>query len=95
MVQCGRQLTDPDDGCLRGKRFLLHDRDPRFTDAFADTLAAAVVETLRLPPRSPNLNVYAERFVRTIKELCLERVILIGRFTNSSNTIITSETIKT
>jgi hypothetical protein len=43
VIQCGRQLTDPVDGCLRGKRFLLHDRDPRFTDAFGDTLAAAGV----------------------------------------------------
>ena len=68
VVQCRRQLTDPDDGRLRGKRFLLHDRDPRFTDAFAETLAAVGVETVRLPPRSPNLNAYAERFVRTIKE---------------------------
>jgi transposase InsO family protein len=67
VIQCGRQLTDPVDGCLRGKRFLLHDRDPRFTDAFRDTLAVARVETLRLPPRSPNLNAYAERFVRTIR----------------------------
>jgi hypothetical protein len=33
VVQCGRQLTDPDEGCLRAKQFLLHDRDPRFTDA--------------------------------------------------------------
>ena len=40
VTQCGRQLTDPVDGCLRGKRFLLHDRDPRFTAAFGDTLAA-------------------------------------------------------
>ena len=78
VVQCGRQLTDPDEGCLRGKRFLLHDRDPRFTNAFADTLAAAGVETVRLPPRSPNLNAYAERFVRTIKEWCLDRLILVG-----------------
>ena len=77
VVQCGRQLTDPDDGCLRGKRFLLHDCDPRFTDAFADTLAAVGVETVRLPPRSPNLNAYAERFVRTIKESCLNRLILV------------------
>jgi len=78
VVQCGRQLTDPDAGCLRGKRFLLHDRDPRFTEAFADTLAAAGVETVRLPPRSPNLNAYAERFVRTIKESCLDQLILVG-----------------
>ena len=78
VVQCGRQLTDPDEGCLRGKRFLLHDRDPRFTEAFADTLSAAGVETVRLPPRSPNLNAYAERFVRTIKESCLDHLILVG-----------------
>jgi transposase InsO family protein len=78
VVQCGRQLTDPDEGCLRGKRFLLHDRDPRFTGAFADTLAVAGVETVRLPPRSPNLNAYAERFVRTIKECCLDRLIPVG-----------------
>jgi putative transposase len=78
VIQWGRQLTDPVDGCLRGKRFLLHDRDPSFTDAFADTLAAAGVETLRLPPRPPDLNAYAERFVRTIKESCLNRRILVG-----------------
>jgi transposase InsO family protein len=78
VLQCGRQLTDPDEVCLRGKRFLLHDRDPRFTEAFADTLSAAGVETVRLPPRSPNLNAFAERFVRTIKESCLEQLILVG-----------------
>ena len=78
VIQCGRQLTDPVDGCLRGKRFLLHDRDPRFTAAFGETLATAGVETVRLPPRSPNLNAYAERFVRTIKESCLDRLILVG-----------------
>jgi transposase InsO family protein len=60
------------------KHYLLHDRDPLFTDAFRETLAAAGVETVRLPPRSPNLNAYAERFVRTIKESCLDRLVLIG-----------------
>ena len=53
-------------------------RDPRFTDAFADTLSAAGVETVRLPPCSPNLNAYAERFVRTTKESCLDQLILVG-----------------
>ena len=75
--QCGRQLTDAVDGFLGGKRFLLHDRDPLFTAAFRETLAAAGVETVRLPPRSPNLNAYTERFVRTIKESCLDRMILV------------------
>ena len=78
VTQCGRHITDAVDGCLRGKRFLLHDRDPLFTDAFRETLAAAGVQTVRLPPRSPNLNAYAERFVRTIKESCLNRMILFG-----------------
>ena len=77
-VQCGRQLTDAVDGFLAGKRFLLHDRDPLFSEAFRETLAATGVETVRLPPRSPNLNAFAERFVRSIKESCLNRLILVG-----------------
>ena len=78
VVQCSRQLTDAVDGFLVSKRFLLHDRDPLFTETFRQTLAASGVETVRLPPKSPNLNAFAERFVRSIKESCLDRVILIG-----------------
>jgi transposase InsO family protein len=78
MSQVGRNVTDVSDGFLLGKRFLIHDRDPRFTLAFRETLAAADVQVVRLPPRSPNLNAYAERFVRTIKESCLDRMILVG-----------------
>src|SRR5467141_2333777 len=78
MTQVGRNVTDASDGFLTGKRFLIHDRDPLFTVAFRETLAAAGVQTVRLPPRSPNLNAFAERFVRTIKESCLDRLILIG-----------------
>ena len=62
---------------MTGKRFLIHDRDPLFTVAFRETLAAAGAQVVRLPPRSPNLNAYAER-VRTIKESCLDRMILVG-----------------
>jgi hypothetical protein len=68
VVQCGRQLTDAVDGFLVRKRFLLHDRDPLFSASFRETLAATGVETVRLPPRAPNLNVHAEPYVRTIKE---------------------------
>ena len=78
MSQVSRNVTDASDGCLRSKRFLIHDRDPLFTLACGETLAAAGVQVVRLPPRSPNLNAYAERFVRTIKESCLDRMILIG-----------------
>ena len=78
MTQIGRNLTDAEDGFLVGKKFLIHDRDPLFTAEFRQTLAAAGVESVRLPARSPNLNAYAERFVRTVKESCLERMILFG-----------------
>jgi len=78
MAQIGRNLTNTEDGFLAGKRFLIHDRDPLFTAEFRATLAAAGVDSLRLPARSPNLNAYAERFVRTIKESCLGLMILFG-----------------
>ena len=54
----------------------LSDRDPLFTAEFLSLLCEAGVASVKLPPRSPNLNAYAERFVRTIKESCLERMIL-------------------
>ena len=78
MSQIARDLTDPVDGLLLGKRFLIHDRDPLFTAEFLNLLAEVGIESVKLPPRSPNLNAYAERFVRTIKESCLERMILFG-----------------
>jgi putative transposase len=62
----------------RGKRYLIHDRDPLYTTEFLSILANAGVQSVKLPPRSPNLNAHAERFVRTIKEGCLERMILFG-----------------
>jgi len=77
MTQIGRNLTDAD-GILSGKRYLIHDRDPLFTTEFLSMLEDAGVKSVKLPPRSPNLNAYAERFVRTIKESCLKRMILLG-----------------
>ena len=62
-------------GLFVGKRYLIHDRDPLYTTDFLSTLADAGIESVKLPPRSPNLNAYAKRFVRTIKEGCLERMI--------------------
>jgi putative transposase len=78
MSQVSRNVTDARDGFLTGKRYLIHDRDPLLTSAFRETLASAGVETVKLPPRSPNLNAYAERFVRSVKESCLDRLILVG-----------------
>src|SRR5205823_3286333 len=78
MSQIARNLTDSVDGLLTGKRYLIHDRDPLFTDELLRTLKDANVESVKLPARSPNLNAYAERFVRSIKECCLDRLILFG-----------------
>src|SRR5499426_2122666 len=78
MRQCARQLTDPFDGFLLGKRYLIHDRDTKFTDAFDALLKASGVEPVLLPPRSPNLNAHCERFVRSIKEEALQRMIVLG-----------------
>jgi putative transposase len=71
MTQCARQLTDPLDGFLLGKRYLVHDRDTKYTQAFDALLKDSGVEPIILPPRSPNLNAYCERFVRSIKEEAL------------------------
>ena len=78
MSQIARNLSDAAGGFLTGKRFLIHDRDPLFTEEFLKIIQASGIESVNLPPRSPNLNAHAERFVRTIKESCLERLILFG-----------------
>ncbi len=78
MQQCARQLTDHFDGFLLGKRYLIHDRDTKFTEAFDQLLRDSGVEPVVLPPRSPNLNAHCERFVRSIKEEVLSRMIFMG-----------------
>ena len=59
-------------------RYLIHDRDTKFTDAFRMIIKSSDVEPLRLPVRSPNLNAYAERWVRSVKEEALSKLILFG-----------------
>src|SRR5258705_3146097 len=78
MQPCARQLTDPWDGFLLGKRYLIHDRDTKYTHAFDALLKESGVEPILLPPRSPNLNAHGERFVRSIKEEALEQMVMLG-----------------
>jgi len=78
MMQIGRNLTDPFDGFLEEKRYLILDRDTKYSAAFRDLLKHAGIDVVRLPPRSPNLNAYAERFVRSIKDECVNRMIFFG-----------------
>jgi transposase InsO family protein len=78
MMQWARNLTDPEDGFLKGKRVLIHDRDPLYTKKFRETLQAAGVRPLKLPKQSPDLNSVAESFVRNITRECLNRMIFFG-----------------
>ena len=78
MMQVARNLTDPFDGFLLDKRFLIIDRDSKYCEAFRRMLETSGVKPIRLPARSPNLNAFAERFVRSIKKKCLGRLILFG-----------------
>jgi putative transposase len=78
MQQCARQLTDPFDGFLLRKRYLIHDRDTTFTQAFDGLLKGSGVEPLVLPAWSPNLNAHCERFVRSIKEEALNQMVILS-----------------
>lgn len=78
MKQVAKNLTDPIDGFLLDKKFLILDRDGKFAPEFQAVLKDAGVEPLLLPPKSPNLNAFAERFVRSIKEECLDNLIFFG-----------------
>jgi hypothetical protein len=78
MKQVARNATMEGCGALRDCRYLLHDRDTKYTQSFRAIIASARIEPLMLPAHSPNLNAYAERWVRSVKEECLSKVILFG-----------------
>ena len=78
MMQIARNLTDAEDGFLKGKRYVLMDRDGKFSPAFQAILKNAGINAVLLPTKSPNLNGHIERFMRSIKEASLERMIFFG-----------------
>jgi transposase InsO family protein len=78
MQQMARNVTMEGWGFLGNCRYLLHDRDAKYTESFRAIITASRVEPVALPPRSPNLNAYSERWVRSVKEECLSRLILFG-----------------
>jgi putative transposase len=78
MKQMARNVTMQGCGILRDCRYLLLDRDTKFAESFRAIIASGQVEPLVLPAWSPNLNAYAERWVRSVKEECLSKVILFG-----------------
>jgi transposase InsO family protein len=78
MTQIARNGVDEMSGWLRACRYLLHDRDSKFCASFKDLLRSEGVSCLALPPHSPNLNAFAERWVRSVRQECLSKLILFG-----------------
>jgi transposase InsO family protein len=78
MIQIARNVTMEEWGFLASGQYLIHDRDGKYCPAFQQIIDTAGVKRVPLPPRSPNLNAYAERWVRSVKEECLSRLILFG-----------------
>ena len=78
MKQVARNLADSLDGFLRDAKYLIHDRDPLFTEAFEAILGEHGVECVKIPAQSPNCNPHAERFVKTIWYECLNQFVLFG-----------------
>ncbi len=79
MVQMARNLTDPIDGFLKDKKFLIMDRDPVFTEKFRLILRDSDVRPIRTLPMAPHLNCVIERFIRSIKSESLNRMLIFGQ----------------
>jgi transposase InsO family protein len=77
--QMARNLTDCEEGFLVAKRFLIVDRDAIFSPKFKSILGDSGVEILLTAYQAPNMNAFAERFVRSIKSECLDQMIFLGR----------------
>ena len=77
-VQVARHVTMEEWGCLSPGQYLIHDQDRKYGPAFQQIIDVARVKRVPLLPRSPNLHAYAERWVRSVKEAALSRMILFG-----------------
>ena len=78
MKQIARNVTMADWGFLEDCRYLIHDRDTKFCKSFRAIIASMGIKPIRIPPQSPRMNSFAERFVRSVKEECLNKLIFFG-----------------
>ncbi|MDP9308806.1 MAG: integrase core domain-containing protein [Actinomycetota bacterium] len=77
VVQQARNLSFT--GLFERMRFLIHDRDSKFTAAFDEVFRSEGIQVIHTPIRAPQANAYAERFVRTIRAECLDWLLIVGR----------------
>lgn len=78
MNQIARNVTMDEWGFLENCRYLIHDRDTKYCQLFRTVIESGGIKTIKLPARSPNLNAFSERWVRSIKDECLSKLILFG-----------------
>jgi transposase len=78
MKQIARNVTMDEWRFLDNCSYLIHDRDTKYCQSFRDIVESGDVRTLPLPARSPNLNAFAERWVKSVKDECLSKLILFG-----------------
>ena len=78
MEQVARELTFEGDGFLNGSRYLIHDRDGKYSPAFDKIITDKGTKVIKLPAQSPNLNAFAERWVLSVRRECLDKLILFG-----------------
>src|SRR3989449_2632613 len=92
MAQIARNVTDEVDGFFKGKRYLIHDRDPLYTHEFLNMLAELGIESVKLPPRSPNLKTLAiPRTTDRLFWVCLRKV---WKEWKSAMVIVRPETVR-
>ncbi|HBG26293.1 MAG: hypothetical protein A2Y10_13285 [Planctomycetes bacterium GWF2_41_51] len=78
MQQMARNLTDPLSGFLKNKRYVIRDRDPLYADTFVKILKVGGIEAIKSMPMAPNFSPFIERFIRSIKSECLDKMLIFG-----------------
>jgi len=79
IIQQARNLFIAADGGLSNRKFLIRDRDAKFTGSFDEVFRSEGLRVIRTPVRAPQANAYAERWVGTLRRECLDWILIIGR----------------
>ncbi len=79
MAQIACNVTMEGVGFLSGMKYLLHDRDTKFSEHFRRLIGDGGVRPVAMRARSPNLNAFVERWIRTVKDECIGKLTFFGR----------------